>query len=273
MASRKSRSESFAADVDPATAGVAVGGYVCSPRRSPYQTGLDGDDAQGAQHRRPPDPGRLALPFLRGQPRARVRPSAAFGQQLDIPASTASASSRATKRRSRSCPIGGKQRVLRLQQPRRRADGGKADRRDEVQGRGAASKRGFTLRYEVEREAGDEPTEIAWQPSPEASMPACSARRSATRSGWATPSLYIEIERDLRGVYGDEIVYGGGKTLREGMGMDNQLTTPAGRLDLVITNVDDRRPDPRRGEGRRRHPGRQDRAASARPAIPARWTA
>src|SRR5450432_2260422 len=48
--------------------------------------------------------------------------------------------------------------------------------------------------------------------------------------------LYIEIEKDLR-VYGDEAVYGGGKTLRDGMGMDNQLTSAEGALDLVITNV------------------------------------
>ena len=49
-------------------------------------------------------------------------------------------------------------------------------------------------------------------------------------------NLYIEIEKDYR-VYGDEAVYGGGKTLRDGMGMDNQLTSEAGALDLVITNV------------------------------------
>lgn len=48
--------------------------------------------------------------------------------------------------------------------------------------------------------------------------------------------LYIEIEKDLRS-YGDEAVYGGGKTLRDGMGMDNQLTGFAGSPDLVITNV------------------------------------
>lgn len=48
--------------------------------------------------------------------------------------------------------------------------------------------------------------------------------------------LYVEIERDLR-VYGDELVYGGGKTLRDGMGSDNNLTQEAGCLDLVITNV------------------------------------
>ncbi|MDE6768349.1 MAG: urease subunit alpha, partial [Muribaculaceae bacterium] len=48
--------------------------------------------------------------------------------------------------------------------------------------------------------------------------------------------LYVEIEKDLR-VYGDEVVYGGGKTLRDGMGLANECTEDAGSLDLVITNV------------------------------------
>lgn len=48
--------------------------------------------------------------------------------------------------------------------------------------------------------------------------------------------LYVEIEKDLR-VYGDEVVYGGGKTLRDGMGLANECTSGAGSLDLVITNV------------------------------------
>jgi len=48
--------------------------------------------------------------------------------------------------------------------------------------------------------------------------------------------LYIEVERDLR-VLGDEAIYGGGKTLRDGMGVSNQLTSEGGALDLVITNV------------------------------------
>ena len=46
--------------------------------------------------------------------------------------------------------------------------------------------------------------------------------------------LFIEIERDLRGEPGDEIVFGGGKSLREGMGMDNQITSAGGAPDLVI---------------------------------------
>ena len=48
--------------------------------------------------------------------------------------------------------------------------------------------------------------------------------------------LYIEIEQDLRG-YGDESVYVGGKSLRDGMGANNQCSRDQGVLDLVITNV------------------------------------
>ena len=53
----------------------------------------------------------------------------------------------------------------------------------------------------------------------------------------ADTGLFVEIERDLRGPSGDEIVFGGGKSMREGMGMDNQLTRAGGAPDLVITNV------------------------------------
>lgn len=52
----------------------------------------------------------------------------------------------------------------------------------------------------------------------------------------ADTDLYVEIEKDLR-VYGEEAVYGGGKTLRDGMGYDNELTQAEGSPDLVITNV------------------------------------
>lgn len=52
----------------------------------------------------------------------------------------------------------------------------------------------------------------------------------------ADTDLYIEIEKDLR-VYGDEALYGGGKTLRDGMGLANTISSKAGALDVVITNV------------------------------------
>ena len=52
----------------------------------------------------------------------------------------------------------------------------------------------------------------------------------------ANTDLYVEIEKDLR-VYGDEVVYGGGKTIRDGMGTANTVTSEGGSLDLVITNA------------------------------------
>lgn len=47
-------------------------------------------------------------------------------------------------------------------------------------------------------------------------------------------SLIIEVEKDLT-VYGDEAKFGGGKTLRDGMGQ-SPITTADAALDLVITN-------------------------------------
>ncbi|NPC96660.1 urease subunit alpha [Nocardioides sp. zg-DK7169] len=54
----------------------------------------------------------------------------------------------------------------------------------------------------------------------------------------ADTNLVIEIEKDFNeGFYGDEIVYGGGKTARDGMGADPYTTGAEGALDLVITNA------------------------------------
>jgi urease subunit alpha len=52
----------------------------------------------------------------------------------------------------------------------------------------------------------------------------------------ADTELLIEIERDLT-VYGDEAKFGGGKTLRDGMGQSGHATSSEGALDLVITNA------------------------------------
>jgi len=51
----------------------------------------------------------------------------------------------------------------------------------------------------------------------------------------ADTSLLIRIERDLL-AHGDEAVFGGGKTIRDGMAQGG-LTSRAGALDLVITNA------------------------------------
>jgi urease subunit alpha len=51
--------------------------------------------------------------------------------------------------------------------------------------------------------------------------------------------LIIEVERDLiaeRGGYGEEVKFGGGKVIRDGMGQ-SQISRAAGAMDTVITNA------------------------------------
>ena len=52
----------------------------------------------------------------------------------------------------------------------------------------------------------------------------------------ADTELFIEIEKDHT-VYGDEVKFGGGKTIRDGMGQSATATRNEGVLDLVITGV------------------------------------
>ena len=52
----------------------------------------------------------------------------------------------------------------------------------------------------------------------------------------ADTDLLIEIERDFT-VYGDEVKFGGGKVIRDGMGQSARATAAEGVLDLVITNA------------------------------------
>src|SRR2546428_9903490 len=52
----------------------------------------------------------------------------------------------------------------------------------------------------------------------------------------ADTALMVEVEKDLL-VHGDECVFGGGKTLRDGLGLAPGFTSEMGDLDFVITNV------------------------------------
>src|SRR5882762_5171423 len=55
----------------------------------------------------------------------------------------------------------------------------------------------------------------------------------------ADTDLFIEVERDLvseSGGYGNEVKFGGGKVIRDGMGQ-SPLAVDAESLDLVITNA------------------------------------
>lgn len=48
--------------------------------------------------------------------------------------------------------------------------------------------------------------------------------------------LLIEVEKDYT-TYGDEMKFGGGKTIRDGMGQNSDITGKNGALDTVITNA------------------------------------
>src|SRR5262245_48815634 len=54
----------------------------------------------------------------------------------------------------------------------------------------------------------------------------------------ADSELIIEVEKDFT-TYGDEITFGGGKVIRDGMGQSSRATREGvnGALDLVITNA------------------------------------
>ena len=51
----------------------------------------------------------------------------------------------------------------------------------------------------------------------------------------ADTELFAEVERDFT-VYGEEVKFGGGKVIRDGMGQ-SQVTRSAGAVDLVVTNA------------------------------------
>ena len=51
----------------------------------------------------------------------------------------------------------------------------------------------------------------------------------------ADTELFIEVEKDLT-TYGEEVKFGGGKVIRDGMGQ-SQVTRADGAPDTVITNA------------------------------------
>src|ERR1700743_3969651 len=51
----------------------------------------------------------------------------------------------------------------------------------------------------------------------------------------ADTDLLIEVEKDFT-LYGEEVKFGGGKVIRDGMGQ-SQLSRAAGAVDTVITNA------------------------------------
>jgi urease subunit alpha len=107
---------------------------------------------------------------------------------------------------------------------------------------------------------------------PRSPMPlmACTARPTGDKVRLADTELFIEVEKDLT-TYGEEVKFGGGKVIRDGMGQ-SQVTRADGAVDTVITNalivdhtgIYQGRCRPERWPHRRHRQGRQSRTRSRR---------
>lgn len=73
--------------------------------------GQAGDEAQGAQFRRPADSGGIALPLFEVNPALEFDRAAAFGLHLNIPSSTATRFEPGDEREVELVPYGGKREV------------------------------------------------------------------------------------------------------------------------------------------------------------------
>src|SRR5688572_8563055 len=70
---------------------------------------------------------------------------------------------------------------------------------------------------------------------PRAAYAAMYGPTTGDRVRLADTELFIEIEAD-RTLYGEEVKFGGGKVIRDGMGQ-SQATRASGTADTVITNA------------------------------------
>ena len=73
-------------------------------------------------------------------------------------------------------------------------------------------------------------------------MRRCIGPTTGDRVRLADTELVIEVERDCTlaaGGYGEEVKFGGGKTIRDGMGQSQRINGPAAMdaMDCVLTNA------------------------------------
>src|SRR5258706_4175018 len=183
------------------------------PRRNANSTRRDRNQrrprdghADRRQQRRPPDPGRLALPLLRDQRRARFR-------------------SRGSARLppQHSC---GNRSALRARPDAHRRTGGAGGRphrlwfpgRGDGPSRSADAQRNQNMTRTISRQAYGE----MYGPT------------TGDQLRLADTDLWIEVERDLT-IYGEEVKFGGGKVIRDGMGQSQRTSKDV--PDTVITNA------------------------------------
>ena len=167
--------------------------------------------------------------------------AAAFGLHLNIPASTALRFEPGDEREVTLVPYGGKRAVYGFNNLVDGPTAGKTAAAAEDQGGGARREARLPL-VQPQKQTAASRSRSHTRGAPMATISrneyvGLFGPTVGDRIRLGDTGLFVEIERDLRGAPGDEIVFGGGKSLREGMGMDNRITRAGGAPDLVITNV------------------------------------
>ncbi len=195
------------------------------------------------QHRRPADPGRLALSFLRDQSGAQVRPR----QGARLPARHSGRHRGAL--RARPEPHGAPRRHRRQARGLRLPPGG------DGQGVSALDRLPFSS-VPMSHPCPHPAMRSRRPPSPAPHYADMFGPTTGDRVRLADTELFIEVEKDFT-TYGEEVKFGGGKVIRDGMGQA-QTTNARGAVDTVITNARHPRSLGHR-QGRHRHQGRADR--------------
>ncbi len=160
--------------------------------------GLAAHHADRRQHRRPADPGRQPLPLRRNQSGAVVRP----------------------RRRARQAAG-----------HRRRHRGALRARPDARSHPGPVSRQPHRARLPRRRHGSAR----LMARIPRAAYADMFGPTTGDRVRLADTDLIVEVERDLT-TYGEEVKFGGGKVIRDGMGQ-SQASQAEGAVDTVITNA------------------------------------
>ncbi len=233
---------SLAADVDPATADVPVGGYVCRKEPVSFHEKLPVTALKVRNTGDRPVQVGSHFHFFEVNRALEFDRAAAFGQHLEHPGvHRAAVRARRRARGQRWCPTAASAPSTASTTWSTAPTAGKTADAAEGQGGGARREARVPL-VRQERRAARAASRFHARGAPMATISrneyvGLFGPTVGDRIRLGDTGLFVEIERDLRGAPGDEIVFGGGKSLREGMGMDNQITRAGGAPDLVITNV------------------------------------
>ncbi|MEA5454094.1 urease subunit alpha [Sinomonas sp. JGH33] len=159
---------------------------------------------------------------------------AARGRRLDIPAGTAVRFEPGDRKTVRLVPLGGNREVYGL---RNLTDGPLDANDDGAVAAGAAAAGSAAAGGEAAPSSAPSGEALPNRAIPRAQYAQLYGPTTGDRVRLGDTGLFAEVEWDLT-TYGEEVVFGGGKVLRDGMGQNGRATRGGGEVpDTVITNA------------------------------------